>query len=198
MALENFAGESGARLSAVRVKRFDRVAGLRQMCLSGATLAQTASPGPEPGIGAGSYRQIAEALVQLRAPSADLVELYDRMIFNCLCGNDDDHLRNHAAVFDASRGNWRLSPGFDVVPSPDGFPGRSQLQIARNVRVYSRQAVLQEGRIYGFASPVDAGVHLDAFLERATEAWQQVAPEVEEPIRAHLAGMLGRGLAVLR
>ena len=38
--------------------------------------------------------------------------------FNILVGNDDDHLRNHAFLFDG-RG-WRLSPLYDVVPRPHG------------------------------------------------------------------------------
>jgi len=38
------------------------------------------------------------------------------MAFNILVGNDDDHLRNHAFLFDG-RG-WRLSLLYDVVPRP--------------------------------------------------------------------------------
>jgi serine/threonine-protein kinase HipA len=48
----------------------------------------------------------------------DAEELYARMVFNILVSNDDDHLRNHAFVYDAQGSGWRLSPLYDVVPKP--------------------------------------------------------------------------------
>jgi serine/threonine-protein kinase HipA len=38
------------------------------------------------------------------------------MVFNILVTNDDDHLRNHGFLFDAT--GWHLSPLYDVVPKP--------------------------------------------------------------------------------
>jgi serine/threonine-protein kinase HipA len=49
----------------------------------------------------GSYEDLAE-LVRHRfvdAP-ATLRELFSRLVFNILCGNTDDHARNHAAFWD--------------------------------------------------------------------------------------------------
>jgi serine/threonine-protein kinase HipA len=40
------------------------------------------------------------------------------MLFNVLCGNRDDHLKNHAMLYDA--GGWRLAPAFDVVAQAAG------------------------------------------------------------------------------
>ncbi|MDR5855715.1 HipA domain-containing protein [Caballeronia sp. LZ062] len=48
----------------------------------------------------------------------DLVELYRRIIFNIFVTNDDDHLRNHGFLYDSSLRTWRLSPLYDVLPSP--------------------------------------------------------------------------------
>jgi serine/threonine-protein kinase HipA len=38
------------------------------------------------------------------------------MVFNILVTNDDDHLRNHALLWEPA--GWRLSPLYDVVPRP--------------------------------------------------------------------------------
>jgi hypothetical protein len=38
------------------------------------------------------------------------------MLFNVLCGNRDDHLKNHALLY--AEDGWRLAPAFDVVPQP--------------------------------------------------------------------------------
>jgi serine/threonine-protein kinase HipA len=76
-----------------------------------------------------SYRDLAEALRRFGSdPRRDLRELFRRMAFNILVGNDDDHLRNHAFLFDG-RG-WRLSPLYDVVPRPHvGSNGRLILAV---------------------------------------------------------------------
>ncbi len=43
-----------------------------------------------------------------------LTELYRRLVFNVLCGNTDDHARNHAAFWD---GEWlTLTPAYDICP----------------------------------------------------------------------------------
>jgi serine/threonine-protein kinase HipA len=49
---------------------------------------------------------------------ADNRELYARMIYNIFVSNDDDHLRNHAFVWDPRLRGWRLSPLYDVLPRP--------------------------------------------------------------------------------
>jgi serine/threonine-protein kinase HipA len=48
----------------------------------------------------------------------DARELWRRMVFNILCNNTDDHLRNHGFLWDAGKHGWRLSPLYDVVPFP--------------------------------------------------------------------------------
>ncbi len=47
---------------------------------------------------------------------ADIEELYARMVFNILVSNDDDHLRNHAFLWEGGSRSWRLSPLYDVLP----------------------------------------------------------------------------------
>jgi len=48
----------------------------------------------------------------------DLEELWKRVVFNCLISNTDDHLRNHGFLH--AQTGWRLSPLYDVNPSPYG------------------------------------------------------------------------------
>lgn len=62
-----------------------------------------------------SYEELA-TLVRHRfvAPSATLKELFSRLVFNILCGNTDDHARNHAALWDGT--TLCLSPAYDICP----------------------------------------------------------------------------------
>lgn len=66
-----------------------------------------------------SYGDLASAVRRLAHPSvirANNLELFQRMVFNILVSNDDDHLRNHGFLLDPRLGGWRLSPLYDVMP----------------------------------------------------------------------------------
>ena len=62
-----------------------------------------------------SYETFAEIIRhKFTAPKATLKELYSRLIFNILCGNTDDHARNHAAFWDGKM--LSLTPAYDICP----------------------------------------------------------------------------------
>jgi serine/threonine-protein kinase HipA len=64
-----------------------------------------------------SYESLAEIIRHRFAdPKETLAELYARLVFNILCGNTDDHARNHAAFWDGQ--TLRLTPAYDLCPSP--------------------------------------------------------------------------------
>jgi serine/threonine-protein kinase HipA len=46
--------------------------------------------------------------------AATLQELFGRLVFNILCGNTDDHARNHAAFWDGEA--LALTPAYDICP----------------------------------------------------------------------------------
>ena len=76
----------------------------------------------------GSYLEIAEAIeTQSSHATADLHELWRRLVFSILISNTDDHLRNHGFLHVAG-GAWRLSPAFDLNPNPE--PGPKHLSTA--------------------------------------------------------------------
>lgn len=62
-----------------------------------------------------SYEDLAEIIRHRFAnPKETLGELYGRMCFNVLCGNTDDHARNHAAFWDGEM--LSLTPAYDLCP----------------------------------------------------------------------------------
>jgi len=62
-----------------------------------------------------SYETLAE-IIRHRFTSAPetLRELFSRLVFNILCGNTDDHARNHAAFWDGRM--LSLTPAYDLCP----------------------------------------------------------------------------------
>jgi serine/threonine-protein kinase HipA len=64
-----------------------------------------------------SYQDLAEIIRhRFTAPVETLRELYGRIVFNILCGNTDDHARNHAAFWDGR--HLTLTPAYDICPQP--------------------------------------------------------------------------------
>lgn len=62
-----------------------------------------------------SYADLADIIRQrFTKPRDTLRELFGRLVFNILCGNTDDHARNHAAFWDGAR--LTLTPAYDICP----------------------------------------------------------------------------------
>ncbi len=62
-----------------------------------------------------SYEDLAEIIRhRFTDPSATLRELFARLVFNILCGNTDDHARNHAAFWNGH--TLSLTPAYDICP----------------------------------------------------------------------------------
>ena len=123
MRLAVFAGLNVARVSltsslhkdVLLIERFDRAhtdAGWqRKMMVSALTMLAL----DEMMARYASYEELAEIVRHRFADaSATLREFYARLVFNILCGNTDDHARNHAAFWDGEI--LRLTPAYDICP----------------------------------------------------------------------------------
>jgi serine/threonine-protein kinase HipA len=110
---------------AIAIRRFDRAAGSRRHALSARVALQAAA---EPF----GYPELAQLLrrrgvLEGDKSSAQMRELFRRMIFNILIDNTDDHEKNHALlVTDAAE--LELSPAYDVLPSAQGL-GYQQMNV---------------------------------------------------------------------
>jgi len=62
-----------------------------------------------------SYETFAEIIRhRFTDPKDTLKELFSRLVFNILCGNNDDHARNHAAFWNGRE--LSLTPAYDICP----------------------------------------------------------------------------------
>jgi len=108
----------GAKL-VLTIARFDRRADGARLPYMSASTALDAKDHQDDR----SYLELVDALRTLgNAPREDLHQLWRRMVFNVLVSNVDDHLRNHGFLRGAD--GWRLSPAFDMNPSPLDVGGR--------------------------------------------------------------------------
>ncbi len=98
---------------ALLVERFDRSDGGRRAMVSALTILKL----DELGARYASYAALADQIrARFTAPTATLRELFARITFNILSGNNDDHARNHSAFWDGAE--LTLTPAYDICPAP--------------------------------------------------------------------------------
>ena len=75
-----------------------------------------------------SYEKLAEIIRhRFVNATATLRELFSRMVFNVLCGNTDDHARNHAAFWNGRQ--LALTPAYDICPQSRSGQQASQAML---------------------------------------------------------------------
>ena len=145
MRLASFAGINAAAVrlekasgkDVLLIERFDRVLSEGQWTRKGLVSALTLLRLNEMEARYASYTDLAE-LIRLKfdQPKQTLKELFARMVFNVLCGNNDDHARNHAAFWDGSGLN--LTPAYDICPQNRTGQESSQAMLLSNDDNHSR------------------------------------------------------------
>src|SRR5690606_20000377 len=97
------------------VERFDRKATAEGWTRRGMVSALTLFGLDEMMARYASYQDLAEIIRHRFArPAQTLRELFGRIVFNVLCGNTDDHARNHAAFWNGHQ--LSLTPAYDICP----------------------------------------------------------------------------------
>jgi serine/threonine-protein kinase HipA len=125
-----------------------------------------------------SYAQLAEAIRvgPWVEPAATLRELYTRLVFNVCVGNNDDHLRNHAAFWDGTR--LALTPAYDLAPSPRSTSVSNQaIGISRDGRRASQLWLCREVAPDFLLSATEAHTIIEHVLATIRTDWDEVCDQ---------------------
>ena len=118
-----------------------------------------------------SYEDVAE-LVRHRFTdvSVTLRELFSRMVFNILCGNTDDHARNHAAFWDGQA--LKLTPAYDICPqSRTGNEASQAMLIVGDDRMSRVSSCLNAAPNF-LLSREEAIIIVESLLRSVIENWK--------------------------
>jgi serine/threonine-protein kinase HipA len=121
-----------------------------------------------------SYVLLAEELRRVvEEPKQDAPELFRRMVFNALISNIDDHPRNHAVI--AKDRDWKLSPAYDLTPSPVIAQDRRDLAMdAGDQRRFANAKNLLSQRARFLLDEQEAGAIVSEMTERVRATWYDV------------------------
>ena len=164
------------------VRRFDRAgAGTRRMMVSALTML-----GFDDFLGArwSSYPELMDVLRKF-APAGDGLgrALFERIVFNVLITNIDDHARNHAAFWDGR--HLRLTPAYDLLPHLRASHevqqamdiGRSDSPERNGPRASTRTTCINAAREYNLTAR-EASEIFDRQVSVISQEWLGVADEV--------------------
>jgi serine/threonine-protein kinase HipA len=123
-----------------------------------------------------SYETFAEIIRhRFEQPKATLRELFSRLVFNILCGNTDDHARNHAAFWNGH--SLQMTPAYDICPqNRSGNEATQAMLISGNNRLSTLQSC-REAAHHFLLSAGEANAIIDAQRECVERHWDAVCDE---------------------
>jgi serine/threonine-protein kinase HipA len=136
-----------------------------------------------------SYADLTEIIRhRFSQPRETLRELFGRLVFNILCGNTDDHARNHAAFWDGKQ--LTLTPAYDLCPQNRTGNEASQAMLITGDDRMSRLTTCLAAAPNFLLNTMAAEDLIADQIERLHAAWPEVAEEaaLTKIDRAVLAG----------
>lgn len=123
-----------------------------------------------------SYEALSHVIRRdFQDPRADLRELFARLVFNVLCGNTDDHARNHAAFFDGKQ--YSLTPAYDICPQSRSGNVASQGMLIMGQANQSQIALCLDAAHLFLLDRNDARAIVIRQLEQIAVHWSAVCRE---------------------
>jgi len=125
-----------------------------------------------------SYETLAEIIrYRFTDPKQTLKELFYRLAFNILCGNTDDHARNHAAFWDGK--SLHLTPAYDICPQGrTGNEASQAMLISGNNNLSQLKTCLETAHNF-FLSPEEARKAFEQLTAAIERHWEDICEEAE-------------------
>jgi serine/threonine-protein kinase HipA len=164
----------------ILIERFDRLKGGGGWHRKAMVSALTMLALDEMMAGYASYQDLAE-IVRLRFvdPKTSLRELFARLTFNILCGNTDDHARNHAAFWDGKA--LSMTPAYDVCPQLRTGGEASQAMKIHDGENLSRLSICLDAASDYLLSTDQAKAIIIGQVRTIGQNWDRVCDEAELP-----------------
>ena len=155
--------------------RFDRQNGQKKHILTASGMTGWDFKNPD----VSTYENLFELAIFLKLPQKDINELFERMIFNLVFCNTDDHLKNHSFIYDQANDRWDLSPAYDITYSLNPF--LNYKRISRALSINNKRMdieltdILQIAEKYSIKNPKN----IIENMQKGVEIWKRNAEELE-------------------
>ncbi len=125
-----------------------------------------------------SYETLAEIIRhRFTDPRDTLQELFSRLVFNILCGNTDDHARNHSVFWNGKE--LTLTPAYDICPQGRTVNEASQaMLISGNNNLSQLKTCLAAAHNF-LLSEDNARAILAHLIETMEQHWNEVCEQAQ-------------------
>jgi serine/threonine-protein kinase HipA len=96
-----------------------------------------------------SYENLFKLATYLKLSAKEIDELFLRMVFNVVFCNTDDHLKNHAFIYDKLKERWTLSPAYDLTYALN--PTLHYIKVSRALSINNKRIDIQLADILAIA-----------------------------------------------
>jgi serine/threonine-protein kinase HipA len=125
-----------------------------------------------------SYETLSEIIRhRFTDPKHALKEMFSRLVFNILCGNTDDHARNHAAFWDGK--SLTLTPAYDICPQGRTGNEASQAMLISGDNNLSQLKTCLETAHNFFLSEEEAREIFGNLIAAIEQHWDAVCEDAE-------------------
>ncbi len=125
-----------------------------------------------------SYEKLAELVrFRFKDAKATLRELFGRIVFNVLCGNTDDHARNHAAFWDGHQ--LTLTPAYDICPQARAGEEATQAMLIHGQKRNSQIATCLDAAAAFLLKPDEALAIVNGQITEIRESWLALCNEAK-------------------
>ena len=170
--------EKVSKKDVLLVKRFDRTPSPQGWTRHAVVSALTILELDEMMARYASYEDLAEIIrKRFSNPQQNLKELFCRIIFNILCGNTDDHAKNHAAFWDGT--NLNLTPAYDICPQGRTGGEASQAMLIHKSNRMSQISVCKSAAAVFQLSSQQAQEIIENYIDGINQYWPEICDEAE-------------------
>jgi serine/threonine-protein kinase HipA len=125
-----------------------------------------------------SYENLATIIRhRFTKPKETLRELYSRLVFNVLCGNTDDHARNHAAFWDGTRPT--LTPAYDLCPQARSGGQATQAMLILGEEKQSQIALCVKAAPSFLLNNAEAATIVKSQINVIKERWSSICKDAQ-------------------
>ncbi|MES2618042.1 MAG: type II toxin-antitoxin system HipA family toxin [Bacteroidota bacterium] len=155
--------------------RFDRQEGQKKHIL---TATGMTGWGPNDPV-VSSYENLFELAVYLKLHYKDIDEIFRRMVFNVVFCNQDDHLKNHAFIYNETDDKWELSPAYDITYSLN--PLLNFTKTARALSINNKRTNIQLEDVLKIADQytIKNPKRIIEDTQNAIKAWEVTAKQLK-------------------
>lgn len=88
------------------------------------------------------YENLFRLAIDLKLPHKDIQALYQRMVFNVIFANSDDHLKNFSFIYNEVTDRWNLAPAYDLTYPLDAL--KNYLRVTRALSINGKRTKISE------------------------------------------------------